>query len=71
MSHAVQTRKCQRCGGDLFLEREGDGVYVFCIQCGATYPGCDEGSEKLRLEVAGRSGVGSGNPGRNTGPYFK
>jgi len=48
MLHVVQTRKCKRCGGDLFLEREEDGVYASCIQCSATYQAsCDEeGSEK-------------------------
>ena len=26
---------CQRCGGDLALERDRFGVYMSCIQCGA------------------------------------
>ena len=48
MFHTVRNRKCKRCGGDLFLEREEDGVYAFCIQCSATYQAScnEEGSEK-------------------------
>ena len=37
MLHIVKYKGCKRCGGDLFLEREYDGVYVSCLQCGAVY----------------------------------
>ena len=33
----VKVKGCKRCGGDLFLERDYEGVYVSCLQCGATY----------------------------------
>ena len=26
----------QKCGGDLYLEKDEFGSYVFCLQCGAT-----------------------------------
>ena len=35
MLYKVLIRSCTRCGGDLFLEREDDGLYFTCIQCGA------------------------------------
>jgi hypothetical protein len=33
----VRTRACKRCGGDLSLECDIYGVYIQCIQCGASY----------------------------------
>jgi hypothetical protein len=27
----------KRCGGDLFLERDSEGVYISCLQCSAVY----------------------------------
>ncbi len=27
-------KKCPRCSGDLFLDREPDGWYEQCLQCG-------------------------------------
>lgn len=33
----IKFKGCKRCGGDLFLERDSDGVYVTCLQCGAVY----------------------------------
>jgi hypothetical protein len=33
----VRTKACKRCGGDLSLECDIYGVYVQCIQCGASY----------------------------------
>ena len=35
MFYKILTKGCKRCGGDLFLEREDDGLYLACIQCGA------------------------------------
>ena len=37
MSSIVKLKGCKRCGGDLFLERDSEGVYVFCLQCSASY----------------------------------
>lgn len=37
MLHLVKFKGCQRCGGDLFLEHDGEEVYVSCLQCGAVY----------------------------------
>jgi DNA-directed RNA polymerase subunit M/transcription elongation factor TFIIS len=33
----IKFKGCRRCGGDLFLERDTDGSYVSCLQCGAVY----------------------------------
>lgn len=33
----IKAKGCKRCGGDLFLERDYDGVQIICLQCGATY----------------------------------
>jgi hypothetical protein len=33
----IRTRSCKRCGGDLSLECDIYGVYIQCIQCGASY----------------------------------
>lgn len=37
MLNIVKFKGCKRCGGDLFLERESEGVYISCLQCGAVY----------------------------------
>jgi len=42
MLHIVKFRGCKRCGGDLFLERDSEGFYISCLQCGAVYNGRDE-----------------------------
>jgi DNA-directed RNA polymerase subunit RPC12/RpoP len=31
----IKFKGCKRCGGDLFLERDSEGLYVSCLQCGA------------------------------------
>jgi hypothetical protein len=33
----VKLKGCRRCGGDLFLERDSDGVNITCLQCSANY----------------------------------
>ena len=33
----VRTTACRRCGGDLSIESDIYGVYIECIQCGATW----------------------------------
>ncbi len=35
--NVVKFKGCRRCGGDLFLERDPDGVYISCLQCSAIY----------------------------------
>jgi hypothetical protein len=37
MLHIVKYKGCKRCGGDLFLERDSEEIYVSCLQCGAVY----------------------------------
>jgi hypothetical protein len=37
MLNIVKFKGCKRCGGDLFLERDDDGVYITCLQCSAVY----------------------------------
>jgi hypothetical protein len=33
----IRAKSCKRCGGDLSLECDIYGVYIQCIQCGATW----------------------------------
>ena len=37
MLNIVKLKGCKRCGGDLFLERDSEGVYITCLQCSAVY----------------------------------
>ena len=37
MFNVIKFKGCTRCHGDLFLERDDDGVYVSCLQCSAIY----------------------------------
>ncbi len=37
MLNIVKLKGCKRCGGDLFLERDSEGAYIFCLQCSAVY----------------------------------
>lgn len=37
MASLVKYKGCKRCGGNLFLERDSEGVYITCLQCGAVY----------------------------------
>ena len=31
----VWLKCCERCGGDLYFEKDGFGAFVACFQCGA------------------------------------
>ena len=33
----IRKKSCKRCGGDLSIECDIYGVFIECIQCGATY----------------------------------
>jgi hypothetical protein len=35
--NVVKFKGCRRCGGDLFLERDPEGVYITCLQCSTIY----------------------------------
>ncbi len=37
MLNVVKFKGCKRCGGDLFLERDSEGIYITCLQCSAVY----------------------------------
>ena len=37
MVSVIRSKACKRCRGDLFVEYDEYGVYVECVQCGATY----------------------------------
>jgi predicted nucleic acid-binding Zn-ribbon protein len=37
MLNIIKLKGCKKCGGDLFLEKDVDGSYVSCLQCGAMY----------------------------------
>ena len=51
----IRSHKCQRCGGNLFLEHDAYGLYVACMQCGGVYAEYDEeeiNQSNSRLPVA-------------------
>jgi hypothetical protein len=33
----IKFKGCRKCGGDLFQERDSDGIVISCLQCGATF----------------------------------
>jgi len=37
MLSLVRVKACKRCGGDLSIECDIYGVFIECIQCGATF----------------------------------
>jgi hypothetical protein len=37
MLSIIRSKGCKRCGGDLSIECDIYGVYIECIQCGATF----------------------------------
>ncbi|MDD5338770.1 MAG: hypothetical protein PHG35_05090 [Dehalococcoidales bacterium] len=37
MLSLIRRKACKRCGGDLSIECDIYGVYIECIQCGATW----------------------------------
>ena len=37
MLSVIRKKACRRCQGNLSLESDMYGVYIQCIQCGATY----------------------------------
>jgi hypothetical protein len=37
MLSIIQVKACKRCGGDLSIESDIYGIFIECIQCGATY----------------------------------
>jgi len=37
MINIIKFKGCKRCGGDLFIERDSEGAYISCLQCGAIY----------------------------------
>jgi hypothetical protein len=37
MPTIVKLKGCKRCGGDIFLERDIEGSYLYCLQCSAIY----------------------------------
>jgi hypothetical protein len=41
MLSLVRRKACKRCGGDLSIECDIYGVFIECIQCGATYSKSD------------------------------
>jgi hypothetical protein len=37
MISLIRAKACKRCGGDLSIECDVYGVFIECIQCGATW----------------------------------
>ena len=57
MFYKILTKGCTRCGGDLFLENEDDGLCLACIQCGAVE---NELTRLLQIRIGNR-GVSEDN----------
>jgi hypothetical protein len=59
--NAIRFRGCCRCGGDLFLDRDEDGEFFYCLQCGAisTVRGPDKDQLKVAAAPAGQSSADS------------
>jgi hypothetical protein len=49
MDNATLKKTCQRCGGNLTIEQDCDGVYVSCLQCGYVH---DMGGQPATPPVA-------------------
>ena len=47
---------CNKCGGDLYLEKDRFGSYVSCLQCGGVRLNFDQGDS-----VAAQAGVMEGS----------
>jgi len=64
MFRLIKSKGCRRCGGDLFLERDGDTLYVSCIQCSAVHAEYKEqrANTSRKKQLAG-AGVAEGSPG--------
>ncbi len=45
----IRSKACKRCGGDLSLECDIYGVYIQCIQCGATWSKQDLASKAQEI----------------------
>jgi ribosomal protein L37AE/L43A len=54
MLKVIKVKGCKRCGGDLFLERDSDGVYLTCLQCGAIYAGRGNEGQRNKRRVPAR-----------------
>ncbi|MHB8105484.1 MAG: hypothetical protein ACYDG5_08110 [Dehalococcoidales bacterium] len=53
----VRAKACKRCGGDLSIECDIYGVFIECIQCGATFSKTD-----LKLADFQKSGNNFSSP---------
>jgi hypothetical protein len=65
----IRAKACKRCGGDLSVECDIYGVYIQCIQCGATWnkadlavPGAREIKNSLKAIKVNKSTT-AGKPG--------
>ena len=56
MRGTIRIKGCKRCGGDLAMERDRYGTYMFCIQCGAEY-------QAMSQNISGNGNNGSGDNG--------
>lgn len=52
MLSLVRAKACKRCGGDLSIECDVYGVFIECIQCGATWTRNDLKLASLRESVS-------------------
>ncbi len=61
MPSAIRIKGCQRCGGDVFFERDEHGLSASCVQCGAVYYPRYDQQKVRRLDERAPARVGSGN----------
>lgn len=64
----VRPKACPRCGGDLSLECDIYGVYIECIQCGATWNRKDVTLPKIQDAVKAVKALPIATTGRQSRP---
>ena len=63
----VRSKGCKRCGGDLSVECDIYGVYIECIQCGATF----NKSEYIPANILNTEASGNGKKNETVDSYLK
>lgn len=55
LEELVEIQECPICGGPAVFEEESEGVYVFCMDCGAHSARAEYSNEEERIDAARRT----------------